>query len=342
MAPITQPAKTSLRRRVETAQTAGAPRVSVVIPTHNRAALVVRAIRSVLAQTVSDVEVIVVDDASPDDTPAAVAQIDDPRLKFVRLAKNGHQAHAANVGIAQARGEFVAFLDDDDEWLPNKLEAQLARLSEVPDASAVYCRCFVQTSEGLRPPRPRAGLPEGDITDSLLRRSIVMTPSAYLVRRSVLLEVGGFDESIVHTLDIDLWLRMSQAGHHFAIVPEPLFIYHAESETPRLTTEAVAQLRGFLAIDRRWGGLMRERLGVEAYERWVNNRRKKIRHGHEKLLKKMVRRGNRRAALRYVRTMWREFSWAGSLMPRALAVALFGRLPFRVLGPRRARKEEPA
>jgi glycosyltransferase involved in cell wall biosynthesis len=311
--------------------------VSVVIPTFNRAGLVVRAIESVLAQTFRDLELIVVDDASSDNTVDVIGQIDDARLRVVRLTKNERQAHALNVGIAQARGEFVAFLDDDDEWLPNKLEAQLARLAQETDPrmSAVYCRCYVQTSEELRAPRPGSDLPEGDITDGLLRRKMIMTPSAYLVRRGALLEVGGFDESLVASQDLDLWLRLSQAGHHFVIVADPLMIYHAEHLTVRVSTNAVAQLRGFRTIDRRWGRLMRERAGAEFYNRWVKNRNKKLRRRHEKLLTKMMRRGKRRAALDYVCAMWPEFSWAGWLVPRALAIALFGRLP-------RARKEEPA
>lgn len=318
-----------------------APRVSVVIPTHNRAELVVRAIRSVLTQTVDDLELIVVDDASKDNTPAAIAQIDDARLMFVRLAKNGRQSRALNEGIGRARGEWVAFLDDDDEWLPNKLEAQLARLDQAPDASAVYCRCYAQTSEGLRPPRARSKLPEGDITDDLLRQALVITPSAYIVRRSALLEAGGFDEALIAAQDLDLWLRVSQAGCRFVIVADPpLVIYHAEEDKPGVSGNAVAQLRAFRLLDRRWGPLMRERLGVGEYERWHGNRTKKLMKAHEKLVSKMERRGDRRAARRYARAMWPERS--GAFLSRALAVMIFGSLPYRLRGPGRVPKEEPA
>jgi glycosyltransferase involved in cell wall biosynthesis len=331
--PITQPSRTSLRAAAAPEPGRGNPRVSVVIPTHNRAGLVVRAVRSVLGQTVTDLELIVVDDASTDGTVDALSGIDDARLRVVRLPRNARQAHATNVGIARASGEFVAFLDDDDEWLPDKLEKQLARLHEAPYASAAYCRCYVQASGELRPPSPRTHLPEGDITDGLLSRRMALTPSAFLVRRSALLQVGGFDERLTYALDLDLWLRLAQARHQFVIANEPLVIYHMDAETSRVTTDAVARLDGFLRIDRRWGALMNERLGTSEYERWRRNSTKTLTRAHEKLVAKMERRGDRRAAWRYVRAMWRQ-RWA-CFVPRALAVALFGRLPYRLRGPRR-------
>lgn len=278
---------------MKVAAAAGAPRVSVVIPTHNRAELVVRAIRSVLAQTMSDFELIVVDDASTDDTEAVVQRIGDARLQYVRLAENGRQSRALNEGISRACADWVAFLDDDDEWWPHKLEAQLARLAETPDASAVYCRCNVQTSEGLRSPIARSELPEGDITDALLSRRMLITPSGYVVRRDALIDAGGFDEALFASQDMDLWLRLCQAGHRFVIVPEPLFIYHAEDDKPGVSRNVTAQLQAFDLINQRWGGLMRERLGAEEYERWHRNRSKKLQKAQEKLARKMERRGAR-------------------------------------------------
>jgi len=282
----------------------------------------------------------VVDDASSDGTPAAIGQLNDQRLQFVRLARNSGQSRALNEGIRRARAEWVAFLDDDDEWLSDKLKVQLARLAEVPDASAAYCRCLLQMSDGLRPPRSRDAMPEGDITDDLLRRGFPITPSAYLVRRSALFEVGGFDEALFASQDLDLWLRLSQAGHRFTNIPEPYVIYHAEYDKPGVSGNAAAQLRAFFLMDRRWGPLMRERLGVEEYERWRSNRTKKLMKANEKRVAKLERRGDRRAAWRYARAMWPERS--GSFASRALAVALLGGLPHRLRGPRHVAKEEPA
>jgi glycosyltransferase involved in cell wall biosynthesis len=317
------------------------PRVSVVIPTHNRAGIVVRAIDSVLKQTVRDFELIVVDDASPDQTAAVVERIDDARLRLVRLAKNGGQAHALNVGIATVRGEWVAFLDDDDEWLPNKLELQLARLQADSRATAVYCRCLAQTAEGLRTPRARREMAEGDITNALLMRGMAMTPSAYMVKRSALLEVGGLDESWPASADWDVWLRISQAGHHFVAVPEPLVIYHTEGTGSRVTMNAVAQAVGFSNMKRRWGRLMRERAGAESYERWVHNRARKVQRAHKKLLRKLSRSGRRSDALRYVRKMRPALPWGGRFVAKAVVVVLFGRLPHRISRVRQGKSGAP-
>jgi glycosyltransferase involved in cell wall biosynthesis len=237
-----------------------------------------------------DLELIVVDDGSTDGTPAAVGEIDDKRLQFVRLDQNRRQSRALNEGIGRARAEWVAFLDDDDEWLAHKLEAQLARLADAPEASAAYCRCNVMTSGGLRSPVTRPSLPEGDITDALLTRRLVITPSAYLVRREALFAVGGFDEALHASQDMDLWLRLCQAGYRFVIVPEALFTYHMEEEKPGVSGDIAAQLQAFELIDQRWGALMRERLGLDEYERWHRNRSKKLRKAQEKQARRLERR----------------------------------------------------
>ena len=116
------------------------PRVSVVIPTHNRAEWLPRAVGSVLAQTWTDFELLIVDDHSTDETPAAIARFADARIRSFRHERNFGQSKALNTGIEHARGEYVAFLDDDDAWLPAKLAAQVALLDAAPPGvGLVYC-----------------------------------------------------------------------------------------------------------------------------------------------------------------------------------------------------------
>ena len=116
------------------------PRVSVVIPTHNRAEWLPRAVASVLAQTWTDFELLIVDDHSTDETPALIARFADRRIRSFRHERNMGQSKALNTGIEHARGEYVAFLDDDDEWLPGKLAAQVALLDAAPpEVGLVYC-----------------------------------------------------------------------------------------------------------------------------------------------------------------------------------------------------------
>ncbi len=346
MSPRTQPARTSIPKRLrDSARHApletNAPRVSVIMPTYNRAELVVRAIGSVLGQTFRDFELIVVDDASTDDTAAAVARIDDPRLKFVRLLKNGQQPHASNIGIARARGEWVAFLDDDDEWLPEKLEMQLARVEREPDprVSVVYCRALVHDEHGLRPLGEWAA-PEGDVRHSQLAGRQLVIPTVYMVKRGALLEAGGFDESLAGAVDTDLWLRLSMASHHFAAVQEPLAIYHTDSPN-RLTDDPVGAVRSYFALYRRWDPLMRESVGPARYDRSVGWRERRHKKAHKKLVRSLVRAGSRSEAWRYVRGMAPVLPWGASFFVRALAVVAFGRVPYRISRVRQGKSGAP-
>src|SRR4051812_19294567 len=109
------------------------PRVSVVTPTHDRAHLLPQAVDSVLGQTAGDLELIVIDDGSTDGTLDVLGQYDDPRLKVIAIPHSGIPGHVRNVGLQEAQGEFVAFLDSDDIWLPEKIERQLAVLGERPE-----------------------------------------------------------------------------------------------------------------------------------------------------------------------------------------------------------------
>src|SRR5262245_59433756 len=139
------------------------PLVSVVIPTRNRAHLLGRALRSALAQTLTDFEVVVVDDASSDDPGRAVEELGDPRIRLLRLSERGGAGRARNAGIQAARGEFVAFLDSDDEYLPAMLERQIARLRQSPDPSRAVIYCLYLRRDALtgRTAPSRRTTPEG-------------------------------------------------------------------------------------------------------------------------------------------------------------------------------------
>lgn len=223
----------------------GAPRVSVVIPTRDRAGVLPRAIRSALAQTFGDLEVIVVDDASTDGTPGVVQELAarDARVRAVRSDRAAGASAARNRGIALARGEFVAFLDDDDEWLPEKLERQLPRAEGGAD---VVCSPYLFVdAEGREHVRGTAELP-GDARATLLGGNTVATPTV-LARREALLEEGGFDESLHRLEDWELWLRMARSCR-FASVPEPLVRVHftpasLSSRRPELIASAEGLLR---------------------------------------------------------------------------------------------------
>lgn len=201
---------------------APAPTVSVVLPTRNRARLLDRAISSVLRQSVGDLELIVVDDGSTDDTASVLAacQARDSRVRAIRPDPAGRGASAArNAGIAAARGEFVAFLDDDAEWAPRKLERQLEAIRE-GGAGVVYCRFARVAADGRARPIGSGAAARGDPWRALLARAFIDT-STLLVRSTALRAVGGFDEDLPRLQDWDLALRLARVCR-FAYVPEVL------------------------------------------------------------------------------------------------------------------------
>ena len=342
MSRVVLPKKSFLKNAAVNAASGGGPRVTVIIPTYNRASMVPRAIRSVLDQTISDLELIVVEDASPDNTAEVVSRIEDPRLRLVRLAKNGGDWHARNVAIAQARGEWVAFLDDDNEWLPDKLERQFARIEQGPerDAAVINCRFQLVTEDGPQPVRGTGQRPEGDVLDLALGAKQVIIPSAHMVKRSALLAVGGFEESLVGLGDYDLWVRLALAGYRFASAPEVLVIKYEAHE--HISADPVVRVRAFRGRDRRWGALTRERFGVDEYRRWRRNSSKKHARAHRKHVRRIMRSGSRAQAWRYARRMVPGLPWGASFVAKALAVALFGRVPYRLSRLAKRRTKAPA
>jgi glycosyltransferase involved in cell wall biosynthesis len=209
---------------------APAPAVTVVIPAYNRAASIRAAIESVLRQTWTDFELLVVDDGSTDGTLAAAAEVEDPRLRLIASPRNQGAAGARNLGVAEARGTWIAFQDSDDEWLPTKLEKQMARLA-ASGAGFVGAYCGLLTLGGLDDragerlrlryvPDPSIVPAEGDILVPLLFANMISTQTL-VVRRDVILELGRFDEDTTPIEDWDFVIRLAQSGP-IAFVDEPL------------------------------------------------------------------------------------------------------------------------
>jgi len=280
------------------------PAVSVVLPAYNREASIRLAIDSVLRQSFADLELIVVDDASTDGTRTAAEAVPDPRLRVVAHGENQGASAARNTGVAAARAPWVAFQDSDDEWLPLKLEKQMARLTAPRPAGAAgfvaaYCGMIVIGSHldftrpvrgsaqtpssgvedrarpeggriapalgggsgairGSRPgknawdggnssprtrvayvPRSDVAPVEGDIFESLMRTSLVSTQTL-VVRRDLMLQVGGFDPEMPALIDWECMLRLAPLGP-VACVDEPLVLQRFSENS--ITRQAVPRAR---------------------------------------------------------------------------------------------------
>jgi glycosyltransferase involved in cell wall biosynthesis len=207
------------------------PAFSVVIPAYNTAKTIDLALESVLAQSVSSFEVLVVDDGSTDDTPAHIERFRDPRLSVLQLDHRGAAA-ARNAGLSAARGPLVAFLDSDDLWLPNYLEEMGRALAAVPDAGFAFTDAWVIDATGRRVRKTsvvRSRLVDAPPVEPasfflrLLEENFVYTSAC--VRREVLEAVGGFDERLTAGIDYELWLRVAAHGFRGVRAPGRLAIY---------------------------------------------------------------------------------------------------------------------
>lgn len=219
------------------------PLISVVIPVYNGEKTIRQTLESVLNQTFTDFEVIVINDGSQDTTLEIVANIADPRLKVFSYPNAG-QAASRNRGLSQARGEFIAFLDADDLWTSDKLEAQLRVLQENPQAAVAYSwsDCIDESGNFLREASHRTV--NGDVYAKLLLTDFLDNGSNPLIRRQAITEVGGFDESLLPAEDWDMWLRLA-ARYHFVAVPYPQVLYRqsANSESSNVLRLELACLR---------------------------------------------------------------------------------------------------
>ena len=203
------------------------PKVSVIIPTYNRDVLLRRAIESVLRQTFDDFEILVVDGAKSDSTKEVVRSYGDGRLRYIPQKGKGI-ANARNLGVKKARGEFIAFLDDDDAWKSRKLELQLELFRNLGEQYGLIYTAFryyyLDNGRILGSKRPIAS---GYVYPHLLKDNITGT-STIMVRRECFKRAGIFREDFVTCEDWDMWLRMSRMCL-FGTIEEPLVDYSIHS-----------------------------------------------------------------------------------------------------------------
>lgn len=221
------------------------PTVSVIIPTYNRAHMVGRAIQSVLNQTYQDFELIVVDDGSTDNTDEVVKGFDNERPRYIRYKENKGAQVARNTGLKAARGEYIALLDSDDEWLPEKLEKQINKFKSVSNnVGLIYCgktNINKKTGEILNEIVPTE---RGDVFKNLINHNFT-AGSTPLIKKLCFIKAGYFDTELPAFQDYDLWLRISM-HYKFNFVAENLVkvCFH----TTQITANVERRLQGAIII----------------------------------------------------------------------------------------------
>jgi glycosyltransferase involved in cell wall biosynthesis len=315
-----------------------APEVTVLIATRNRRRFLPDAIATALAQEDVELEVVVVDDASDDETPELLARTADPRVRVVRLPEQVGMGEARNAGIATARGKWVAFLDDDDLWSPHKLRRQLDAAHDA-NATWVYCGVLLVSRDGSvvptwGPPDPRTVLRE------LLQRNVVQAASScLLVDASRLRAVGGIEDGLATPRD--LLIRLAQDGPA-AAVDEPLVAYrrHAATFVSRSRDRAIAEAKH---VERKHWKLALEhgvRFDIRHFERWLRSER--IRADRQ-VTEACLRDGRRLEAARLqLLTLARSRSWRDLRRLLRIAAGERARAVFRrAVPPEDARPAQP-
>jgi glycosyltransferase involved in cell wall biosynthesis len=205
------------------------PLISVIIPVYNGEKTIRKTIKSVLNQTFSDLELIVINDGSQDSTLDIVKNLSDSRLQLFSYSNAG-QAISRNRGIKQASGEYISFIDADDLWTSDKLERQLAALQNHPDAAVAYSWCnHIDAEDKVLRPGSRI-IANGNIYPQLLVANFLENGSNPLIRRQALTEVGEFEASLSPAEDWDLWLRLA-AKYQFITVPSPQVLYRVSASS---------------------------------------------------------------------------------------------------------------
>lgn len=229
------------------------PKVSIIIPTYNRAESLRSAITSVLNQSFQDFEIIIVDDASKDNTGEVVDAFKDTRIKYIRHEVNKKEAGSRNTGLRNSIGDYIAFLDDDDEWLPDKLRLQVDLLDHsAPTVGVVYTGCFQIERESGKTLIQMTPVKKGYIFKDMIQQNRMLGPSTMLLRKECFEKVGAFDENIDFGTDYDMWLRISK-HFHFDYVKDPLVRYYVHNE--RLSSDTKLMIKGAETMIQKHGRL---------------------------------------------------------------------------------------
>lgn len=279
------------------------PIVSVIIPTYNRAHLIGRAIQSVLNQTYQDFEIIVVDDGSTDNTKEVVENFrkENKRIRYIWYEKNKGGAVARNIGIRDAKGEYIAFLDSDDEWMPKKIEKQISLFDRCSDSiGVIYCSYYLQEdSFGYIEKASLSNMKRGNVYNFLLNGWCPSSTSFFLLKAQVFKKSGLFDENLCSFQDYDLWIRIAQY-YEFEFIEEHLAIKH-NHEGSQIAKDLKPRFKGLNMFLKKWGDMIKKEAGVNVFN---NIRRIHLSAIYHNAVFDNLLIFHRREAIKYLKRLW--------------------------------------
>ena len=237
------------------------PFFTVVIPTHNRSNLLKRAVVSVLNQTFEDFEIIIVDDHSTDDTTSVVSSFSDPRIQYMINHRTKGACGARNTGIFVAKGKWVAFLDDDDVWFPEKLKYQYKKAKRANHTIGLICTDYAIYRGRKREPVIFKNRPSGWVRNKLLYGGNIGCLSSTCIRSDILRDIEGFDERFPSKQDQDLWLRVAELAA-FTHVPKTL-VYMYQEKRSRIGQNMKSKLEGNVMLLKKYSTLIDQNLRLQ-------------------------------------------------------------------------------
>jgi glycosyltransferase involved in cell wall biosynthesis len=221
------------------------PLVSAIIPTRNRPQMLIRAVKSVFQQTYPNIELIIVDDKSEYDVEFFIQkEMGFRSCRVLKNIRNTGASGARNTGFYESRGEYIGFLDNDDEWMPQKIEKQVEALQNSDSRVGIVCTHDIIYCG--RTMRTRCRKLEGNVYTELCKNHTAGNTSSPLIRRSVLEDIGLFDEYLPAAQDTDLWIRISKY-YEFVTIEEPLVLIH-HHDSDRITSNRRRQIHGAYAL----------------------------------------------------------------------------------------------
>ena len=269
--------------------------ISVIIPTHNRCNVLERAVKSVQRQKYTDIQIIIVSDGSTDNTKQVVEELSkfDSRIEFVEYFPAMGGNYARNKGIELSKGKYVAFLDDDDEWLDEKLDVQLKLIESDNEMGLVYTDVNIIYEKDKINYITKSSH-NGDLRKEILLGNCISTTSSVLIKKEVFNDIGIFDNNLKALQDYDLWIRICQS-YKVGLIPKPMLNYYNDINSNQISSVTEKYINAWKYIEKKYDNLFSVLSTKEKKARKVNI--------YYDLIIRSIRNNNKKLAKQYARQL---------------------------------------